>query len=129
MRLPSALAVGLMLLATPASAHEWVAYFEYGRAELSAGGYQMVRSVALYARRGTPTRVMISAFMDTAEGAEFSEELSRRRAQAVATELVALGIDPSVIVMSGNGATSLARPTPPNTSEPLNRRAFVGVNF
>jgi len=60
---------------------------------------------------------------------EFSDELSRRRAQTVASELVMLGIDPALIVIQARGASLLARPTPPNRLEPLNRRVTVGVNF
>ncbi len=63
--------------------------------------------------------------MDTMEDIEFSDELSRRRAQSVASELVVLGIDPSVIVIEGRGASTLARPTPPNAEERLNRRVVV----
>ncbi|MBX3476102.1 MAG: OmpA family protein [Brevundimonas sp.] len=117
------------LIASPAAANQFLDYFEYGRAELSPRGYRMVRAVADYARHGHPSRVLIVGHMDTAEAEEFSDELSRRRAQAVATELVNLGIDPSMIEQQGRGASLLARTTPPNTPEPLNRRVSVDVNF
>lgn len=117
------------VIATPASANEFVDYFDHGRSELSPQGYTMVRWVVQYAQSGHPTRVIIVGHMDTAEAAEFSDELSRRRAQTVASELVMLGIDPTLIEIEGRGASALARPTPPNTSEPLNRRVTVGINF
>lgn len=123
------LAAAVAVFATPATAHEFLDYFDYGRTELSPAGYRMVRSVAAYARTGHPTRILIAAHMDTAEAAEFSDELSRRRAQAVASELVMLGIDPALIVIHARGAALLARETPPNTPEPLNRRVTVGINF
>ena len=121
------LAVAMTVFATPAAAHEFLDYFDYGRTELSPAGYRMVRSVAAYARTGNPTRIVIAAHMDTAEAAAFSAELSRRRAQTVASELVILGIDPAIIEMQGRGASALARPTPPNTPEPLNRRVTVEI--
>ena len=129
MRMLSCLAVATAVFATPAAAHEFLDYFDYGRTELSPAGYQMVRSVAAYAQMGHPTRILIAAHMDTAEAAEFSDELSRRRAQTVASELVMLGIDPALIVIQARGASLLARPTPPNRLEPLNCRVTVGVNF
>jgi outer membrane protein OmpA-like peptidoglycan-associated protein len=129
MRTLSALTVGMALVATPASAHQFLDYFDYGRAELSPAGFQMVRAAAAYAAMGRPIRIMVNAHMDTAESLEFSDELSRRRAQAVASELVLLGTDPSVIELRGHGATLLARPTPPNTPERLNRRVVVDINF
>ncbi|MFN3932614.1 MAG: OmpA family protein [Brevundimonas sp.] len=129
MKVFSSLAAATALLATPAAAHEFRDYFAHGRTELSPAGYRMVRSVAAYARTGRPTRILIDAHMDTAEAAEFSDELSRRRAQAVASELVILGVDPAPIVVQGRGASAPARPTPPNTAEPLNRRVTVGIYF
>lgn len=117
-RLPFALAAAMACVAAPATAHEYADYFAYGRTELSPAGYRMVRAVAAHARTGQPKRVLIVAHMDTAEAAEFLAELSRRRAQAVATELVMLGMDPAIIVMQGQGASQLARPTPANTPEP-----------
>lgn len=129
MRRIGALAVAVGLFATPASAHEFLDYFAYGRTELSPAGNQMVRSVVTYVRDKHPSRILIVAHMDTAEATEFSDELSRRRAQMVASELAILGINPAVIELQGRGATQLARPTPPNTAEPLNRRVIVYINF
>lgn len=124
-----ALAVALGLFATPASAHQFLDYFAYGRTELSPAGNQMVRSVVTYVRDQPPSRILIVAHMDTAEATEFSDELSRRRAQAVASELAILGVDPALIELQGRGATQLARPTPPNTADPLNRRVIVFIDF
>ena len=123
------LTFGLAVVATPTQAHEFLDYFDYGRTELSPAGYRMVRSVAGYAGRVSPTRIAIVGHMDTMEEIEFSDELSRRRAQSVASELVMLGIDPSVIVIEGRGASTLARATPRRTEERLNRRVVVNMNF
>ncbi len=67
--------------------------------------------------------------MDTAEAAEFSDELAGRRAQAVATELVRLGMDPAKLRMVSRSDRALARPTPSGVRERLNRRVSVAVNF
>ena len=125
----AALTVATAVMATPAAAHEFLDYFAHGRADLSPAGHRMVRSVAAYARSGRGARILITAHMDTAEAATFSDDLSRRRAQAVATELARLGIDPSLIDLQGLGASTPAVPTPPNTAEPLNRRVTVSIGF
>lgn len=127
MRRLGVLTAALAAMATPVQAHEFVDYFDYGRTELSVAGYRMVRSVVHYAQGDTPRSIVISGHMDTREEIEFSDELSRRRAQSVATELVLLGIDPSVIVIEGRGASTLARPTPRDTEERLNRRVVVNM--
>ncbi len=129
MRTPWVLVAVIAAVATPAAAHEYADWFGYGRAELSPAGYRMVREVVDYANGRKPTLIVITGHMDTAEAEEFSDELSRRRAQAVATELVRLGIDPALIETVGVGAGQLARPTPPGTREPLNRRVLVGVGL
>lgn len=119
----------LAFIAMPASANQFLDYFDHGRSELSPQGYSMVRRVVQYAERGHPTRVLIIGHMDAAEAAEFSDELGRLRAQAVATELVRMGIDPAVITMDSKGASQPARTNASSPSEPLNRRVTVGVNF
>jgi outer membrane protein OmpA-like peptidoglycan-associated protein len=123
------LAAAAVALSTPASAHEFAGYFDYGRTELSPRGYQMAREAASYAQDRQRLRLIVTGHMDTAEAEEFSDELSRRRAQAIATELVSLGVDPARIEMIGYGASRLARPTPASTREPLNRRVLVDVRL
>lgn len=135
MRWLSVLAVsGVLAAAGPAQAHQFLDYFEYGAVELSARGYQTAATIAHYVRAraanpGDRYRILISAHMDTAEIDEFSAELSRRRAQSMADELVKLGLDPSRIELRGHGADQLARATGPGVREPLNRRLSVDVNF
>lgn len=113
------------LAPTNASAHEFVAYFDYGGTILEANGYRMVRSAASYANGATGIRV--TAHLDTMEDHEFSDELARCRSQVVATELVLLGVKPELIEITSKGAEALARPTPDNTAERLNRRVLVDV--
>ena len=112
-------------------AHEFSDYFAYGAVELSPKGYVTAREVAAYVEQSGSDRYrgLISAHMDTAEGREFSDELSARRAQSMATELVRLGLDPSRIEMRANGDRALAKPTDRDVREPLNRRVTVDVNL
>lgn len=72
--------------------------------------------------------IIITAYLDTAENREFSEELAMRRAQSMASELVNLGADPALIKMR-SGGIALAKPTPDYTPEPLNRRLVVDTNW
>ena len=127
----SAPAVSIVLIAAgPAFAHQWLDYFEYGRSELSARGYETARGVARYAA-DHPDRykIVVTAHLDTAEAAEFSPELAVQRAQSMASELARLGVDPGRVEIRGMGATQLARATGPNVRESLNRRLVVDVNL
>ena len=132
MRYAGAVVAALVVLApTPAAATQWLGYFEYGSAEMSATGYNAARSAAAYVRMAgeRPVRVLVTAHMDAAEAGEFSDELGLRRAQAMTTELVTLGVDPALIEMQSRGATQSARPTADHAREPLNRRVLVEVIF
>lgn len=123
-------ASGVIAAASPAAAHQFLDYFEYGRTELSARGYQVAVSVAEYAKQHAGAyRIVVVAHMDTAEATEFSDELALRRAQSMADELVRLGLDPGRIALRSEGARQLARTTGPDVREPLNRRLSVDVNF
>ena len=123
------LSTALCALAVPsvASAHQFLDYFDYGRSELSPLGYRTARDVMRYAGDGR-YEIIITAYLDTAENREFSEELAMRRAQSMASELVNLGADPAMIKMR-SGGIALAKLTPDYTREPLNRRLVVDMNW
>ena len=132
MKWPVLLFAGTALaVSSPAAAHEYADYFPYGAVELSPRGYVTARDVAAYVQRSGSdrSRILVTAHMDTAEARAFSDELSARRAQSMASELVRLGLDPSRIEMRSRGSQTLAKPTDRDVREPLNRRVTVDVNF
>ncbi len=106
--------------------HYWGPYFTLGSAvvpeaarsglEYLVPGYQPGRSLFI-----------VSAYADTAGSPEQNERLSAARAEAVAVELVRLGIRWEDIEQRSFGESHLARPTADGVAEQLNRRAFVDV--
>lgn len=60
---------------------------------------------------------------DTVGSPAFNDDLSRRRARAVAALLVQKGVDPDRITLLSCGERRLNRPTADETPEPLNRFA------
>lgn len=125
--LPVLMALAALLAAVPAFADEWVDYFPYGEASLSPVGYLKARQAAAYAKRTNVACLQIVAHMDSMETHEFSGELGLRRAQAMATELVLLGVDPAIIEQDARGSSQLARPTDDHVPEQLNRRVVINV--
>ncbi len=121
-------AVAALSAATSARAHEWLDYFPYGEAGLSPRGYLTAREVAAYSKRAGVSCLRLVSHMDTMETHEFSAELSRRRAQAMATELALQGVDPAIIELDARGSDHLARPTGDRVPEQLNRRVIVNVS-
>ena len=59
----------------------------------------------------------------------YNMRLSERRAKATADQLVADGVQQSVLDVSWKGFTEPAVQTGPGVKEPLNRRAVISVNF
>lgn len=120
------IAVGFVLIAGPASAHQWVSYFERGRAELSPRGYTMAQEVANYCR--TPwvcTDVFIDSHTDAAEARTDDADLDLRRAWAIQLELVRQRVSPALIRIRRHGAERPARLV--EGDEPLNRRVTLDV--
>jgi outer membrane protein OmpA-like peptidoglycan-associated protein len=128
---PYVVAAMVAVAPAPALASQWLAYFDYGQAQMNSEGEWTARSVASFvnANPSRPYRLWISSHMDTAEAREFSDDLARQRAQAMATALVELGLDPARIDLLPRGATQLARATGDDVREPLNRRLIVEIIF
>ena len=71
------------------------------------------------------TRIEVTGHTDTSGSAQYNQGLSVRRANAVAAELVRLGVPRNEISARGVGESQLLVPTPDNTREPQNRRVEI----
>ena len=72
-------------------------------------------------------RIVVTGHSDTAGSAAHNLELSERRAETVANELVGLGVPAADIATVGRGEDDLLVPTTEGVSEPRNRRVEVVV--
>jgi outer membrane protein OmpA-like peptidoglycan-associated protein len=70
-------------------------------------------------------RVKVIGYTDTSASSHANEQLSLRRAEAVADELVAQGVPRDMIDISGRGEADLAVQTSDGIVEPKNRRASI----
>lgn len=115
-------------LATAASSHEYVDYFDLGETRLSPQGYRIAREVAAYAAQ-VPSTVVITAHEDGFEAtARADERLDLWRAREMMLELMRLGVPGRSIKLQVKGASQLARARPEGSAEPLNRRLTVDVD-
>ena len=78
----------------------------------------------LKARRGTGKVIQIEGHADASGSTEFNQVLSRRRAEAVKSYLVALGAEPAMLATDGAGAKELKNAADPFAAE--NRRVEIG---
>jgi OOP family OmpA-OmpF porin len=70
----------------------------------------------------------VAGHTDTAGPAAYNQELSERRAAAVARALRERGVASDQIVMIGHGEHRLLRPTADGTHDSRNRRVELNMN-
>ncbi len=99
--------------------------FELGSWELSEEAQQALRRLAAFLRNHPEYNLIVIGHTDDLDTEEFNLELSRQRAESVATFLQTLGIPPSRITIRAMGES---QPLVPNTSEE-NRRRNRRVEF
>jgi hypothetical protein len=102
-------------------------FFAFDRADLSEADRQIInQAVEDYRRTGT-ARITVTGHTDTSGSAAYNLELSRRRAEAVAGELVRQGVPATEIATVGRGEEDLLVPTADGVREPRNRRVEIVV--
>lgn len=111
--------------AAPAPARTFLVFFDWNRDDLTARARQIIAEAAQAARTQRVTRIEVNGHTDTSGSAAYNQGLSVRRANAVAAELVRLGVSRNEITARGFGQNQLLVPTPDNTREPQNRRVEI----
>ena len=102
-------------------------FFAFDRADLSQADRQVIaQAVEDYRRTGT-ARITATGHTDASGSAAYNLELSRRRAEAVAGELVRLGVPAAEIATVGRGEEDLLVPTADGVREPRNRRVEIVI--
>lgn len=102
-----------------------VIYFGFDRDDLSPEAQAALEDIIFDIRDRELGGIISAGHTDTAGPADYNMDLSRRRAETVARELIRAGIPSDIIVLEAFGETDLAVPTPDNTPEPRNRRVVI----
>jgi len=102
--------------------------FSSGSAALQPGAQDKLRRFAEVLNRYPRTTVQIIGHTDSRGTGESNDELSRRRARAVADELVADGVSSSRITTLGRGATKPIATNDTPEGRAQNRRVEINVN-
>jgi hypothetical protein len=105
----------------------FLVYFDTGQATLGAGAAQVVAAAAQQFEETGAAQIEVIGHTDTVGSAESNLELSQRRAESVANELIALGVPATVIATVGRGEEDLLVPTADGVDEPRNRRVEIVV--
>lgn len=138
-------AIALMLAATPAFAQaasdtvspnvllaqtdagRFVVYFAHGKSTLNDEARASIAAAAQEYQRTGSARISVRAHTDTSGSDAFNQELSERREQAVADELVSQGVPQSAITGEALGETDLAVQTGDGVREAENRRVEIAL--
>jgi OmpA family len=99
--------------------------FGLDQATLTEPNRQVIAQAAEYYRQGGTPQVAVTGYTDTSGSAAHNLELSQRRAEVVAEELVRNGVPATEIVTIGRGEEDLRVPTADGVREARNRRAEI----
>ena len=111
----------------PAPARSYLVFFDWDRAELTARAKSIVKEAADNSTHVQVTRIEVNGYTDTSGKPTYNQDLSVRRAKAVAGELVRDGVPQDVINIQGFGETHQLVSTGPNVREPQNRRVEIVI--
>ena len=122
---PPPIAMPPPIAAAPAPVtRSFIVYFGLNSASLTTRARQIVVEAAQAARTGSAV-IEVGGHTDTVGSAAANERLSRRRAEAVASELRRQGIARESIAITAHGQTQLAVATRDGVREPRNRRVEI----
>jgi hypothetical protein len=101
--------------------------FGLDQATLTEQNRRVIAQAAEDYRQGGRPTVTVGGYTDTSGSAEHNLELSQRRAEVVADELLREGVPGTDIVTLGRGEDDLLVPTADGVREPRNRRVEILV--
>jgi outer membrane protein OmpA-like peptidoglycan-associated protein len=100
-------------------------YFEFDKYDLTPEAQAALDDMIFDIKDRELGGIVAAGHADTAGPPNYNMDLSEKRANTVATELVKAGIPAQIITTEAFGETDLAVPTPDNTPEQANRRVVV----
>ena len=105
----------------------FVVYFQLESSTLDSEALATVREAAAEFQRTGSAEISVRGHTDTSGNADFNQALSEQREQAVANELVRLGVPADAIMGEAFGETELAIPTGDAVREAQNRRVDIVI--
>ncbi len=111
--------------AAASAARSYLVFFDWDKATLDDRARGIVQEAAAASKKVARTRIDVTGNADKTGTESYNQGLSKRRADAVAAQLVRDGIAKSDISVTANGDTHPLVPTAPGVREPQNRRVEI----
>ena len=105
----------------------FILYFPHNHVEFTPEARATVREVIRAIKEHTPVDVSVVGHTDRVGSRRYNYRLSLERARAVASYLIAEGVDPSILAIDSHGEDNPLISTGDGVSEPRNRRVEVTV--
>lgn len=118
---------GEALAARPSQPVGFILYFAPNSTELVESSRDQLPQIIAAVKRRESVDVSVVGHCDTTGDDAYNLRLSRERAETVARQLTAQGVDPKTLEITSHGKRRLLVPTADNVSEPRNRRVEVTV--
>lgn len=106
----------------------FMVFFDFDKSNLSGDMRQIVSQAVNAAQRNGSVRIIVTGHTDTVGSYSYNQALSERRALAVKSEMVRLGVRDAEIVTVGRSFSDPLIATGPGVREPQNRRAVIDIS-
>jgi OOP family OmpA-OmpF porin len=100
-------------------------FFDWNKSNLTPEALKLISDAVAAAKKEGAKQIRIVGHTDTSGSPAYNLKLGQRRADAVAAQMVRLGVPAAAIATSSVGQKDLLVPTPDNVREPQNRRAVI----
>ena len=107
------------------AARSYLVFFDWDRADLTDRARQIINEAAQATTRVAVTRIEVAGHTDASGTPRYNQDLSQRRAQNVAAELVRLGVPRTAITTQAFGESRPLVQTADGVREPQNRRVEI----
>ena len=115
--------------APPPAIRRFVLFFDFDKSNLSAEAKDVVAVAVMTAKETGMVRVVVTGHTDTVGSQRYNQALSERRAGAVRTEMLRLGMDARDIKAVGANFSEPLVATGPGVREPQNRRTVIDLGY
>jgi len=115
--------------APPPAISRFVIFFDFDKSNLTAEAKDIVAVAVMTAKESGMARVVVTGHTDTVGSQRYNQALSERRAGAVRTEILRLGMDARDVKAVGANFSEPLVATGPGVREPQNRRAVIDLGY